>query len=343
MASNRSITIVGGGPAGLSLGIALRQKNIEVRLYEAGDYPRHKVCGEFISGEGLHHLREWGLIDRLRNAGARDLTTISFLAEQSRLGPRALPAPALGVSRFSLDHLLAKKFAEDGGRLLVRTRWSDGTGSEGCIRAAGRSPGPRSAWRWFGLKAHAREVRLGADLEMHFRRDGYVGLCQLDDEWVNVCGLFRTRDPVPELSRAWPDFLRGPAGTLLSDRLEHAVLERKTFASVAGLGFSPQPMISPAECAVGDALGMIAPVTGNGLSLAFESAFLAADPLAAYCRGECAWSEAARKIARAQSRRFRRRFWWGFQLQSVAFCPVGRRLWLELARFCWRAIFRRTR
>ena len=44
------ITIVGGGLAGLSLGIALRRRGVPVNLHEAGVYPRHRVCGEFISG-----------------------------------------------------------------------------------------------------------------------------------------------------------------------------------------------------------------------------------------------------------------------------------------------------
>ena len=45
-----SIEIVGGGLAGLSLGVALRREGVPVTLFEAGDYPRHRVCGEFIAG-----------------------------------------------------------------------------------------------------------------------------------------------------------------------------------------------------------------------------------------------------------------------------------------------------
>ncbi|MDB6025304.1 MAG: putative electron transfer oxidoreductase, partial [Verrucomicrobiales bacterium] len=44
----RPITIVGGGLSGLTLGIALRQRGIPTTIWEAGRYPRHKVCGEFI-------------------------------------------------------------------------------------------------------------------------------------------------------------------------------------------------------------------------------------------------------------------------------------------------------
>ena len=46
------MTIAGGGLAGLVLGIALRDREIPVVLHEAGRYPRHRVCGEFLSGNG---------------------------------------------------------------------------------------------------------------------------------------------------------------------------------------------------------------------------------------------------------------------------------------------------
>ena len=52
MPAPRTITIVGGGLAGLTLGIGLRQRGIPAEIFEAGTYPRHRVCGEFISGNG---------------------------------------------------------------------------------------------------------------------------------------------------------------------------------------------------------------------------------------------------------------------------------------------------
>ncbi|WP_299074783.1 NAD(P)/FAD-dependent oxidoreductase [uncultured Paraglaciecola sp.] len=51
--------IVGGGLAGLSLAIQLTQEKRSVLLIEKGDYPRHKVCGEYIS------LESWNFVERL--------------------------------------------------------------------------------------------------------------------------------------------------------------------------------------------------------------------------------------------------------------------------------------
>ncbi|MFZ9874958.1 MAG: NAD(P)-binding protein, partial [Candidatus Methylacidiphilales bacterium] len=46
----KTVEIVGGGLAGLTLGLCLRQKGVPVDLFEAGTYPRHRVCGEYLSG-----------------------------------------------------------------------------------------------------------------------------------------------------------------------------------------------------------------------------------------------------------------------------------------------------
>ena len=43
---------------------------------------------------------------------------------------------------------------------------------------------------------------------------------------------------------------------------------------------------------------MIPPVTGNGMSMAFEAAKMAIGPLAAYSRGESSWSKARQSVAR---------------------------------------------
>ncbi len=341
------ITIVGGGLAGLTLGIALRQRDVPVRVCEAGSYPRQRVCGEFICGNGIEVLRELGLSQEFIAAGAVEARSAMFNSEHKSYPPKMLPSPALCLSRHLMDELLAKEFRKLGGKLRERERVSMSDPGPGMVRATGRRIGAsHSSAKWIGLKAHARHALLGADLEMHFVRDGYVGLCQLGGGLVNVCGLFAVRGPVHELAEIWPEFLRGPAGSVLRERLGKAEFVADSFCAVSGFNLRPVSAVEIKECCVGDALSMIPPVTGNGMSMAFESAAWAAEPLAAFSRGEAGWEEARLAVARRCDAGFAGRLRWASWLQRMLMRRGAREVVLALgSRFdrLWRAFFDKTR
>ncbi|HEY1861331.1 MAG TPA: hypothetical protein VGG61_13305, partial [Gemmataceae bacterium] len=174
------------------MGIGLRRQGIPVTIWEAGRYPRHRVCGEFISGRGQETLSRLGLRDKLLEAGAVTSNSAMFLSGNAKSPARCLPKPALSLSRFVLDALLAKVFREFGGDLRENERWRENEFAEGIVRANGRrAQTTANGWHWFGLKVHARNLPLQADLEMHVIKNGYVGLTRLPDSEVDVCGLFR--------------------------------------------------------------------------------------------------------------------------------------------------------
>src|SRR6185503_15755774 len=122
----KSITIVGGGLAGLTLGIGLRQRGVPVVIWEAGTYPRHRVCGEFISGNGLETMQRLGLREALAQTPTRMALTAAFFAGDHPARVRALPRAALCVSRHHLDARLAERFRELGGELRCGVRWKEG-------------------------------------------------------------------------------------------------------------------------------------------------------------------------------------------------------------------------
>src|SRR6266566_4976649 len=165
MGNLRTITIVGGGLAGLTLGIGLRRQSVPVVIWEAGRYPRHRVCGEFISGRGQETLRRLDLLELVLAAGARRAQTAAFFTRSKSFPRRTLPQPALCLSRFTLDALLAEKFRHSGGELRCEVRGPQSEFSEGTVRASGRRAQTRTeGWRWFGVKAHVQDLELTADL-----------------------------------------------------------------------------------------------------------------------------------------------------------------------------------
>ena len=345
MAAPKPIQIVGGGLAGLTLGIALRKREIPVTIFEAGNYPRHRVCGEFVSGRGLKVLGAMGLKQKFLEAGAIEARSAVFFSGNSSSAVRELPSPALCLSRFAMDKLLADEFQKCGGELRTGTRWQSDF-SEGIVRANGRQvQATENGWRWFGLKAHARNVSPAADLEMHVFKDGYVGICKLAGGEVNVCGLFRRKSSDAPQQNGF-NLLRGNAGSVLNERLARAEFDDNSFCSVAGLSFKPLRATDKSGCCIGDALTMIPPVTGNGMSLAFESARLASGPLADFSRGDISWAQARQRIARACDENFSRRLRWAGWLQGLMFSPLLRTCpgnFIFRSQAIWDMMFDRTR
>jgi len=329
----KPITIIGGGLAGLTLGIGLRREGVAVTVWEAGVYPRHRVCGEFISGRGLQTLQRFGLLEELEKQG-RSAVTAAFFARNRKLFARSLPQKALCISRLRLDALFAKQFCDEGGELRLNSRWKGRERCEGLVRASGRRVQPQAGgYRWYGLKAHVQGIELKADLEMHFETDSYIGLCRLTDNRVNVCGLFRGR----------PGDARAPGFDQLKKSIPatDSCWDESSFCAVAGL--PPYPAISDDGCAVGDALSMPAPVTGNGMSMAFESAELALKPLAEYAHGLIGWEGAVDQMQKLFRHAFRSRLTWSCLLHRVLFGGATPLLVRMAGAGCWRWLFRATR
>ena len=343
----KTVTIIGGGLAGLTLGIGLRHRGVPVVLWEAGTYPRHRVCGEFISGRGQNTLARLGLLKPLVEAGAVSARTATFFSSSSSSPVRPLEQAALCLSRFTLDALLAGHFQRSGGELREKQRWLGEGTEEGIVLANGRRPQTvENGWRWFGIKIHAIGARLASDLEMHLSPAGYVGLCRLTGGKVNVCGLFRRRAAAHHSTQSWRELLRGSPETALHQRLSQAVFEESSFCSVAGLPLRPQRAAARSECCIGDAITMIPPVTGNGMSMAFESGEIAIEPLSAYSRGEVSWKRARQAIAGSCDAAFRQRLTWARWLQWMMFTPAlqnGVSSILLRSELAWRMMFEKTR
>ncbi len=124
------VIIAGAGPAGSSLAIRLARGGSDVTLIERERFPRHKLCGEFISPECLRHFREFGLGDRLLSAGGEKIYETRFYGRRGR--SFAIPSGslegegfALSLSRYEMDNALLDGAKTAGVRVLEATRIAD--------------------------------------------------------------------------------------------------------------------------------------------------------------------------------------------------------------------------
>jgi flavin-dependent dehydrogenase len=319
----KRIEIVGGGLAGLALGIALRARDIPVRVREAGTYPRHRVCGEFLCGVSPATLRELGIDDLVGDAP--ELRTAGWYRDTGLAFAHRLPFAARGISRHTLDHRLALRFLARGGVLETRTRvpqeeWI----APGTVVASGRTPATHDAL--IGLKLHWTGLRLDQDLEMHCAEGGYIGLCPVDGGRVNASALFRTR---PELKGSRDGlqrrYLLACGLHRLVERMDGVIADPESAAAVSAVSLGSWRLPPPTPwCGIGDRFAMIGPFTGNGMSMALESAREACEPLAEFAAGIRPWNETTRLVHRALRRRFGQRLFLSAMLHRLLFSGPGR-------------------
>ena len=119
MENNFDVIIIGGGLAGLTNAIHLSKSIHRVLLIEKNSYPKHKVCGEYISNEVLPYLNSLG-IDPIK-VGAKQISKVQISTTKGNLIKSELPLGGFGMSRYFLDSLLLKKVRLNGVQVLKDT------------------------------------------------------------------------------------------------------------------------------------------------------------------------------------------------------------------------------
>lgn len=328
MEAMRTVTIVGGGLAGLSLGVALSSRKIPVELFEAGRLPRHRVCGEFICGVKDNTLQTLGIKEDMDDAHQhREVYWESPYFNGGQYS--RLPYPAYGISRYTLDGRLLASQQKQGARVTMN-RWRGNEEDEGLILATGRKA-TRSSW--MGFKLHLAGFEAKADLEMHLGKGGYAGICAVEDGWYNLCGLFRKREDIrknkEEILFAYLD----ACGLQnLRERCEGLTVREDSCCGVAGVAFG-EVMADPAACCLGDAWAVMPPFTGNGMSMALESAAVSVSPLQAWAEGKQNWPTTRQQIRAAHKQSFSKRLAWARRLHPWMEIPSRQRLLLTMAHF----------
>lgn len=111
---NDETIIIGGGPAGSAAAIHLARQGMPVCLLERQTGPHHKVCGEFISYEAAHHLKNIGV--NLTALGAEPIRIVRFYNGEKEFTFK-LPFTAWSLSRCVLDSALLKQAEAAGARV----------------------------------------------------------------------------------------------------------------------------------------------------------------------------------------------------------------------------------
>ncbi|HZI66817.1 MAG TPA: FAD-dependent monooxygenase [Thermoanaerobaculia bacterium] len=366
--------VVGAGPAGSAAATVLARLGRSVLLLEKDVFPRHKVCGEFLSADSLPSLEILGARDAVERATTERMTRGTLHLSRGKPVSFELPAPALGLSRFRFDDLLARGASEAGaqvrfgarvlaaapdGRDAFRVRFvheqaESDVEARSVVGAWGRWDaldrtlerrflGRRSRFFGWSRDFHAERGRLEGEVRLYLFAGGYCGLSRVEDGTVNLAGVVS--------DRAWSRAGGGWEAVVQAARRGNAALDSDLAAMTTGpigyLGtgpvfFTAKPATENRILMAGDAAGVIDPFSGEGQAAALASGILAAQTVERRLSGGLSSDACARAYEAAWRRRFARRFAWSalfrrLILHETIGAIAGRLAGERLVRFAIRA------
>ena len=296
------ILILGGGVAGCAASIALARKGRSVTLIEREPTPRHKVCGEFLSGEALEDLHALGI--DLASLGAVPIDYVR-LAAARRAAEAPLPFPAASLTRKALDTALINAAIAAGVRVtrgrgvqsLNRTTanlWQatldDGATYEAptAFLATGKHDlrghsRPKDPCQWVAFKMYYRlSAAQTADLadasELTLYSGGYGGIQPVEDGITNFCCVVQ-RGYFARAGLRWEGLIERMQQDCphLAMRLDGAqpLLQKPITITHIPYGYLRRTTEDGLYC-IGDQAAVIPSFTGDGISIALHTARRAA-------------------------------------------------------------------
>jgi flavin-dependent dehydrogenase len=313
--ANYDLIVVGGGPAGTAAAITAAEHGARVLLLERGKFPRHKVCGEFVSAESLTLLAS--LLDPAHAGLLTDAPSISRarLFVDGRVIETPVDPPAASIPRVDLDVALWESARSRGVATQQQATVQEISGSgpfqvatsagefqaRALVNASGRWSNLSAAEnttgeKWIGVKAHFTETQPEASVDLYFFDGGYCGVQPVGLNSVNACAMARA-DAASNLSEV---FELHPA---LKARSQGWQTLTEPVAT-SPLIFREPKAVRDGILMAGDAAAFVDPFVGDGISLALRSGALAAQCLRAFFHNEASLPEAARAYQTAYMTRF---------------------------------------
>ncbi|PJJ07929.1 hypothetical protein CLU83_1151 [Flavobacterium sp. 1] len=305
---SKRIAIVGGGLAGLTAAIHLSKIGLKVILFEKNEYPKHKVCGEYISNEILPYLN-W-LSVNISELNPTQISKLDFSTADGRIIHCDLPLGGFGVSRYALDVFLYKKAIQNGCEIIqdsvddivyeneihtISTLKNGVFTSEIVIGAFGKRSNIDQKLKrefiqkkshWLAVKAHYSGEFPNDTVGLHNFGGGYCGVSKVENNVINICYLagydsFKKYKNTEEYQNEIVS--RNPHLKLIFDSSKMLFEAPLTISQVS---FYKKTLLENHILMIGDTAGLIHPLCGNGMAMAIHSAKIVSELIAKFYNNE---------------------------------------------------------
>lgn len=330
--------IIGGGLAGLCLSIQLAKKNYHVVLIEKNRYPFHKVCGEYISMESYDFLKSLGL--NLDGLNLPIINQLNITAHNGYKISSPLISGGFGISRYSLDYELAQ-IAKNEGVLVIEdcnathvqldnTIYTIQTtiksfksklvcGTFGKIDPSffERIKSKRKR-NYIAVKYHIKTSFPDNLIELHNFKDGYCGISKVDNQRICLCYLTTSKN----LNKNNNSIKEMEKNVLMKNPHLHKYFSEAEFLfekplTISQIGFSKKQTYKNNILLLGDSAGAIAPLCGNGMSMAMRSSNIISVYMDSYLQNKLTKNELIKHYTDEWNANFSFRIKSGYYLQQL--------------------------
>jgi flavin-dependent dehydrogenase len=333
------LIVAGAGPAGSSAAITAARGGASVLLLERGRFPRHRVCGEFVSAESLDLLHKLlGPSHRKLIADAPRIAHGRIFADGAVLQAKIEPAAA-SITRFDLDGALWNSCIQAGvetrddcavqkvgGRgPFTLTTQHEAFNATAVINATGRwsnlaSPATRAQLanqkkngRWIGIKSHFREDVLPQtshvatdafvpenSVDLYFFAGGYCGVQPVGRQNGSGTRINACAMVQSDVATTLPEVLRLHPALAKRSCSWQPLMDAVTTSPL--VFHEPEPEFR-GMLQAGDSATFVDPFVGDGISLALRSGTLAAECLLPVFRNERSLEQASAEYLNAYKSR----------------------------------------
>jgi len=293
------VVIIGGGLAGLTSAIHLSKSGLKVILIEKNEFPKHKVCGEYISNEVIPYFQWLSL--NIYELNPSKISKLEFSTAKGKIISGNLPLGGFGISRYELDYYLYQKALENGCQIIQDTvaniqfkeeRFTIFTTNnlEFNAKIVLGAFGKRSNLDlklnrdfiqkkapWLAVKAHYSGNFPNNLVGLHNFTGGYCGVSKVEKNKINICYLvdyetFKQHKNIEEFQSKV--MYKNPN---LKTIFENSVLIFDKPLTISQISFEKKEAVENHILMIGDTAGLIHPLCGNGMAMAIHSAKIASE------------------------------------------------------------------
>lgn len=302
------VIIIGGGLAGLTAAIHLRKLDIPVTIIEKNSYPKHKVCGEYISNEVLPYLNWLNIsVDELQPT---HINKLQFSTSSGKTIHTTLPLGGFGISRYTLDNYLYNKALKNGVTVLqdavtnihfdnntfaiitangttIKATWVIGAfGKRSNIDIQLNRDFIQQKSPWLAVKAHYEGNFSNDVVGLHNFNGGYCGVSKVEDDKINICYLasFESFKVCKSSSEYQEKVLE--QNPHLKTIFQNSKLLFEKPLTISQISFEQKQPVEQHILMIGDTAGLIHPLCGNGMAMAIHSAKIVSEVIADFSNGK---------------------------------------------------------